>query len=117
MLKNWYAMICNYVSFEIAKRKAITLHKTDGWQYHVLPKSKGFVVLNRTQINAYNRSVSKGERIDVNDIIKISYFSTPVEGITRNINADLPVSFQAFTVGLMFFVVALIVTGVALWIL
>lgn len=28
----------------------------------------------------------EGYEIDINDLIKMSYFSTPVEGITRNVN-------------------------------
>lgn len=34
----------------------------------------------------YEIDKGKGRKIDINDLIKMSYFSTPVEGITRNVN-------------------------------
>ena len=87
-LKKWilyeYNSIHNYISFWYAKRKANKMHKLTGKRYHVVPGGKRLMVVNNTFINHYNKAVkSKSKMITIADLLKMSYYSTPVEGINR----------------------------------
>lgn len=69
------------------KRKAIKMHKLTGRRYHVIPVTrKKLVVIDNQFVDRYNRVVkNKANRIRIEDLLEHSYFSTPVEGITRNL--------------------------------
>jgi len=88
--KTWiifeYNTIHNYISFWYAKRKANRLHKLTGKRYHVVPKTKtSLMVVDNTYINHYNKCVkAKGKQININDLLRMSYYSTPAQGLNRS---------------------------------
>ena len=88
-VKNWlvfeYNSIHNSISFWYMKRKANKLHKLTGKRYHVVPKNKTqLMVVDNSFIKAYNLSVkSKSKQININDLLRMSYYSTSVQGLTR----------------------------------
>lgn len=72
------------------KHHAINMHKITGKRYHVIPTDKGkLAVVDNSFIDKYNRIIrNKAQRMTIEKLLKISFFSTPVEGITRNINKN-----------------------------
>lgn len=86
-IKYWYNTAWNYIQFWFAKREAIAKHKTDGKRYHVLPKSEGgFAVVNNDFINWHNKIVKqKKDKLDIVKLTNMSYFSTPVQGLSRGL--------------------------------
>lgn len=67
------------------KREAMQLHALTGKRYHVIPVANDKLkVVDNQFINQYNRIIKNiGRKITIEDLLKMSYFSTPVEGITR----------------------------------
>ena len=66
------------------KRKANRMHKLTGKRYHVLTMGKTFTVVDNSFIKFYNKEVkNKSRKIDIHDLIKMSYYSTAVQSITR----------------------------------
>jgi len=86
-IKNWYNTIHNQISFWLKKQEAIRLHKTTGRQYHVCPAvGNKLIILDNNFLKFHNANIKgKGRKLYITDIYKMSYFSTPVEGITRNV--------------------------------
>jgi len=79
-----YNSIHNSVSFWMKKREANRLHYLTGKRYHVIPRDdRRLQVVDNTFINAYNSQMPKAKRITIVDLIKMSYYSTSVEGLNR----------------------------------
>lgn len=70
---------------KIAKRKAIKLHKLTGKRYHVVPNgSGGLMVVDNEFLKIYNKNVKGlGKQLTFQDLMKNSYFSTSVRGVTE----------------------------------
>ena len=87
-IKKWYDIAYNYINFYLKKKEAIRLHLTTGKQYHVCPAvGNKLIILDNTFLKFHNANIKgKGRRLTFPDLLKMSYFSTPAEGITRNIN-------------------------------
>lgn len=77
--------IINSFNFWKAKRKANKMHRLTGKRYHVIPQSDGkLTIVDNEFIKHYNRVVKgKSKKITIHDLLKMSYYSTPVQGITR----------------------------------
>lgn len=75
----------NSYDFWKAKRKAIKMHKLTGKRYHVVPFSdKKLGVVDNTFVKSYNRTVNgKRNKITIDKLLKMSYYSTPVQGLSR----------------------------------
>ena len=87
-LKNWisyqYNTIHNYISYYIKKQEADRLHATTGKRYHIVPSGKrGLIVVDNSFVKTYNSMQPKGKRITINDLLKMSYYSTSVNGLNR----------------------------------
>ena len=84
-LKFEFNSLLNSYNFWKAKRKAIKLHKLNGKRYHVVPASNTtLVVVNNDYIKRYNKAIkNKRKKINISDLIKMSYYSTPVQGLNR----------------------------------
>jgi hypothetical protein len=81
----WNSFV-NRINFYFAKKKADKMHKLTGKRYHVVPKSDHeLMVVDNTWIDAYNRAAKKhgGKTININDLLKMSYYSTSVVGLTQ----------------------------------
>jgi hypothetical protein len=76
-----------YKSFRLrnAKRKANACHRLTGKRYHVVPDSKGKLkIVDNTYIDHYNKFFKcKAKPININDLLKMSYYSTPAQGLNR----------------------------------
>jgi hypothetical protein len=89
MLKNIIAQIrfeynslLNSFALWSAKRKADKQHRLTGRRYHVVPTSKGkLMVVDNTFIDRYNKTIKgTGNRhITIIDLLKESYYSTPIK--------------------------------------
>lgn len=85
----WYNSIHNYITLYNLKKKAIMLHKSTGFQFHIVPAdkekliivSKNYSVPNVCMsIRAYNKAVKgKQRQLTMVDVLRMSYFSTPVQ--------------------------------------
>jgi hypothetical protein len=73
----------NSIRFKKAKRKADKLHKRDGKRYHVIPDGNQLIVVNNESIKVINRGLPKAKRLTIIDLLKLSYYSTSVESVTR----------------------------------
>jgi hypothetical protein len=87
-LKAWiifqYNSIHNHIHFQIKKKEADRLHETTGKRYHIVPTGPGTLsVVDNTFIKTYKSLVAKNKRIYINDLIKMSYYSTSVKPLTR----------------------------------
>jgi hypothetical protein len=69
----------NSIRFKYAKRKADKLHKRDGKRYHVIPAGNKLAVVNNEVIKHLNKKLPKAQRIDIRDIMGMSYYSTSVK--------------------------------------
>jgi hypothetical protein len=78
--------LINSYNFWKAKRKANKMHRLTGKRYHVVPASETkLMVVNNDFVKEYNRLVKKkGHKITIEKLLKMSYYSTPVQGVTRN---------------------------------
>lgn len=86
-IKSEFYDIVEEFKFWRAKRLAKALHKKTGKRYHVVPKNdKELMVVDNTFIDAYNRAAKgKTKKITINDLLKMSYFSTSVNSpVLRN---------------------------------
>ena len=85
-IKFEYNSILNSFFFWKMKRKANKMHKLTGKRYHVVPKDNThLMVVDNSFIKRYNKAVKgKSKKITIHDLLKMSYYSTPIEGITRN---------------------------------
>ena len=83
----WYNSILNHINFYLARKKADRLHKLTGKRYHVVQgKGHNLMVVDNTFVALYNSKVKtfKGaKKIDFTDLIKMSYYSTSVQSLTR----------------------------------
>lgn len=87
-MKKWiiyqFGTIYNYVNFWLKKKEADRMHKTTGKRYHVVPAGKySLRVVDNTFVALYNKSVPKAKRIDIKDLLHMSYYSTSLEPLTR----------------------------------
>jgi hypothetical protein len=80
-----YNSIWNYWHFKKMRAKADKLHKLTGKRYHVVPATKqSLMVVDNTFIDKYNKAAKgKTKKITIVDLLKMSYYSTSVQGITR----------------------------------
>ena len=88
-LKNWiiyqYNTIYNYILYYMKRSEADRLHATTGKRYHVVPTGKrGLMVVDNTFVKLYNSGVPKAKRITINELLRMSYYSTSVNSVTRN---------------------------------
>ena len=86
-IKEWliyqYNSIRNNIEFKNKKKKADKLHKLTGKRYHVVPAtSTSLMVVDNSYIKVYNKVV-KGRKITINDLLRMSYYSTSVQSVTR----------------------------------
>ncbi len=88
LIKSEIIYLKNKYSFWRMKRKAIRLHELTGKRYHVIPVTEtSLMVVDNTFVKAYNKTINgRNNRITFHDLINLSYYSTPVQGITRNNN-------------------------------
>ena len=77
--------LLNYYNFWRMKRAANKKHKITGKRYHVVPKSNdSLMIVDNTYIKFYNKAVKgKSKKITINDLIRMSYYSTSAKGLTR----------------------------------
>jgi hypothetical protein len=83
----WIKSIRNKINFYFAKKKANQLHKLTGKRYHVLPRSDvKLMVVDNDFVNAYNKVAAKKgcKKINIYDLLKMSYYSTSVQSVVRN---------------------------------
>jgi hypothetical protein len=74
----------NYFNYWWMKKEADRLHKTTGKRYHVVPAGPTkLMVVDNNWIKLYNQSLPKNKRITINDLLKMSYYSTPLQGLNR----------------------------------
>jgi hypothetical protein len=79
-----YNSIHNYIHFWAKKREADQLHATHGKRYHVVPTGpRKLEVVDNDYVDRYNRLVPKNKRITYLKLIKMSYYSTPVQPLTQ----------------------------------
>jgi hypothetical protein len=82
-IKFEYNSILNSIAFWINKREADKRHKSNGRRYHVVPAtSTRLIVVDNSYIKHYNKH-SKGPKLTIVKLLEMSYYSTPVQGITR----------------------------------
>jgi hypothetical protein len=83
----WYNSIVNYINFYYARKKADRMHKLTGKRYHVVPGAKNkLIVVDNTFVKIYNekaKNIKGTKRIDFDDLIKMSYYSTSMQSVTR----------------------------------
>ena len=87
-IKFEYNSIINSFKFWKVKREANKKHKLTGKRYHVVPfDDKTLGVVDNSFIKAYNKTVKgKQNKITIDKLLKMSYYSTPVQGLSRNGN-------------------------------
>lgn len=80
-----YNSIINQINFWLKKRQAERLHKLTGKRYHVIPKDKySLIVVDNTYVDKYNKFIkNKAKKITILDLLKMSYYSTSVQGLNR----------------------------------
>jgi hypothetical protein len=74
----WWRVMLN---FKKAKKRANKLNQLTGKRWHVLPieGTMRYIVVDNGYINRYNRYVAKKQdRINIEKLLKMSYYSTPV---------------------------------------
>ena len=80
-------ILLNSINFKIAKNKADKYHKLTGKRYHVVPGGKNkLIVVDNTFVKIYNekaKTLKGAKRIDFDDLIKMSYYSTSLQSLTR----------------------------------
>jgi hypothetical protein len=86
-----YNSIRNQFMFNYMKHKAIRLHNLTGRRYHVIPVGKSLMVVDNDFLKTYNtlinkkyKTLKKGKKLTIIDLLKMSYYSTPVQGLSRN---------------------------------
>ena len=82
----WYNSTINYFNFKIARKKADKMHKLTGRRYHVIPAPNNkLMVVDNSFVKVYNKKAKeiKTKQIDAMDLIKMSYYSTSLQGVTR----------------------------------
>jgi len=71
-------------NFRKCRRKANQLHEQTGKRYHVVPGSNiSFVVVDNSYVDLYNRQLPKAKRINIDTLLKMSYYSTAVKSCVR----------------------------------
>ena len=76
--------------FRLMRKKADNLHKIHGYQFHVMPLTKGkLIIMSKSyhkpgecvSIKFYNALMKKhhGRPLDIIAVLKMSYYSTPVK--------------------------------------
>ena len=81
-----YNTIYNFIMLWFKKRKANKMHRLTGKRYHVVPSDTGLMVVDNEYVAAYNRVIKRngvGKKITFLDLIRLSYYSTSVQGLTR----------------------------------
>ena len=83
----WFNSTLNHISFYYAKKKADNLHKLTGKRYHVVPKTQtSLMVVDNSYVDAYNKHakhLKRFKKITILDLLKMSYYSTSVQGVIR----------------------------------
>lgn len=61
------------------------MHKLTGRRYHVIPvENEKLIVVDNNFIKFYNNKVKgKAQKLTIDRLIELSYYSTSVQGITR----------------------------------
>ena len=86
LIKYKYDSIVTHYQFKTYRRRADRLHKLTGRRYHVIPNNAGgMVVVDNRYIDIYNKAMksSKGKPITIADLLKMSYYSTSLNGVVR----------------------------------
>lgn len=64
--------------FRRMKRRANRFHTITGKRYHVIPgPGLSFVVVSNTYVGAYNKTVPKAKRINIEQLLDMAFYSTP----------------------------------------
>jgi hypothetical protein len=82
-LKFQYNSIYNSIMFWYKKKEADRLHQLTGRRYFVIPAGNKLAIVDNRSIAAFNRAQPKGKRITINDLLKESYYATPLQGLNR----------------------------------
>lgn len=87
LFSDLYKAIKYKIMFAIYRKRADRLHEMTGKRYFVIPDSAGgMVVVCNTYIDTYNKTMKKfgkTKRIDITDLLKMSYYATSLNGIVR----------------------------------
>jgi hypothetical protein len=59
-----------------AKKKALLLHEKTGKQWHIMPIGDKAIIIDNEWRKIYNK-ISKRRKVNINDLLKMAYFSTP----------------------------------------
>jgi hypothetical protein len=79
----WNSFI-NWYRFKSAKRQADKKHRLTGRRYHVIPAGKDkLIVIDNSALKYINQHTPKARRIDVKRLLEMSYYSTPVQPLTK----------------------------------
>jgi len=81
----WYGTVSNYVKFYYAKKQADMRHKLTGKRYHVVPMGNKLIVVDNSFVVRYNKYAKKSGHLSIDSLslLKMSYYSTSVESVTR----------------------------------
>jgi hypothetical protein len=79
-------VLTTYLNCRKCKREANNLHKLTGKRYHVIALNNNkFKVVDNTFVDKYNKLIKgKNRKITINDLLKMSYYSTSTRSITKN---------------------------------
>jgi len=77
-IQSEYFDLIESLKFWRTKREANAKHKQTGKRYHVVPyDTKTLAVVDNSFIDNYNKAVKgKGKKITIQDLLKMSYYST-----------------------------------------
>ena len=89
-LKEWFTLqynsIWNTLHFKRKVKEANEMHKRTGKQYHVIPgPRKELLIVNNEWLKKFNKAIKKGggKPISFPQLLEMSYYSTPIDGMTR----------------------------------